>query len=196
MSCLSSTVVPCVCRSFCSTVWKDNHCVMYNNMLSARVGTIDWLRVQLWFHWVVGWHSLLGVPSGSQFAKPSDEEDQGDDSKVAAIDEELRDTKQDRQMCVTWQNLNVGWHTSSPEWRCRGQGLPSPPPRPWAGIPAAGPRKCSPQTPGHSAACWDWLQSDTWPVEKVEKQMLERIRGRFKSSSLNLMRRRKKKMCT
>lgn len=76
---------------------------MYNNMLLEKVGAIDWLRVQLRFHWVVGWHSLLGVPSGGQFAKPSDEEDQGDDGEIAAIDEELRDTKQDRQMCVTQQ---------------------------------------------------------------------------------------------
>lgn len=33
---------------------------------------------------------LLGAPPGSQFAKPSEEEDHRDGSKVAAIDEELR----------------------------------------------------------------------------------------------------------
>lgn len=77
-------------------------------MLAARVGAIGWWRVQLGFHWVVGWHSLLGVPSGGHFAKPSNEEDQGDDGEVATVDEELRDTERDCQMCATWQSLNAG----------------------------------------------------------------------------------------
>ncbi len=63
------------------------------DMLSAGAGGSDRRTVGLCFCWAAGQDFLLGAPPGGHFVKSSDEEDQRDDSKVAAIDEELREAK-------------------------------------------------------------------------------------------------------
>lgn len=141
--------------------------------LYAGAGRTDWRRVWLCSCWTVGQDRLLGAPPGRQFAKSSKEKDQRDDSKVATIDEELREAKKDNYQSID-QHCGRGmysigaitqvlsWATNSPEWRHQGRGLLSPPPPQWAETAAAEPRRCSLQTPRRSAACWHWLRSDTW----------------------------------
>lgn len=77
---------------------------MYHYMpLYAGAGGTDWRRVWLCSCWTVSQDRLLGTPPGRQFAKSSKEKDQRDDSKVATVDEELREAKK----TTTNQSINT-----------------------------------------------------------------------------------------